>query len=189
MKELEKQIKNLFSVDNEELTQIASLFKPMDLKKGNFFLKADGYSNKLGFVEQGILREFVYLDGKDVTKWISTEGYFVVDLASFLFHQKARWNIQALTDCELYVIDIKDYQKIGKLIPKWIELEKMFIAKCFTILEDRIFQLIAFSAEERYSNFFSMNKELFNRVPLQYIASMLGMTPETLSRLRKKAAG
>jgi CRP-like cAMP-binding protein len=65
-------------------------------------------------------------------------------------------------------------------------LEKLFIARCFIMLEDRIFTHLSMTAEERYNFFFENNKELFNQVPLQYIASMLGMTPETFSRIRKK---
>jgi hypothetical protein len=71
------------------------------------------------------------------------------------------------------------------LIPEWHRLEKLFIAKCFTMLEDRIFRHLSMSAEERYQFFFHHDKELLNQVPLQYIASMLGMTPETFSRIRK----
>ena len=122
-----------------------------------------------------------------MTKWVSIQGYFVVDLAGFKFKQTARWNIQALTDCEIYVIDCNDYQKIGQVVPGWAELEKLFIVKCFTVLEDRIVQHLSLKAEERYNQLFNFNKELFNQVPLQYIASMIGMTPETLSRLRGKA--
>ncbi len=72
------------------------------------------------------------------------------------------------------------------LVPKWQVLEKLFIAKCFTVMEDRIFAHLSMTAEERYVSFFEANKELFNQVPLQYIASMLGMTPETFSRIRNK---
>lgn len=103
-----------------------------------------------------------------------------------LFETPARWTIQALTEATLYTINREDYIKIGNLVPQWHELEKFFIAKCFTILEERIFSHLSMSAEERYHFFFENNKELFNQVPLQYIASMLGMTPETFSRIRKK---
>ena len=186
MTELEKYIQTYFGVGNDDLTKISSFFKPNTLKKGDYFLKRGRYCDKLGFVQTGIVREFVSVDDKEVTKWISTKGYFVVDLSSFVFQQTARWNIQALTDCELYVIDHNDYQKIGHLIPTWTALEKLFIAKCFTVLEDRILQHLSMPAAERYNQLFNSNKELFNQVPLQYLASMLGMTPETLSRLRKK---
>ncbi|RDV11860.1 Crp/Fnr family transcriptional regulator [Pontibacter diazotrophicus] len=185
MTELEKYIQTYFGVGKDDLIKISAFFKPLTLNKGDFFLKTGRYSDRLGFVQSGIIREFVHIDNKEVTKWISTKGYFAVDLSSFYFHQPARWNIQALTDCELYVIDSNDYQKIGQVIPLWRELEKLFIAKCFTVLEDRIVQHLSMSAEERYSQLFNFNKELFNQVPLKYLASMLGITPETLSRLRK----
>lgn len=186
MTELEKYIQTYFGVGKDDLTQISSFFKPMTLKKGDYYLKTGGRSDRLGFVQSGIVREFVIINDKEVTKWISTKGYFVVDLSSFIFQLPARWNIQALTDCELYRIDSKDYQKIGQVIPRWEELEKLFIAKCFTVLEERIITLLSMTAEERYKHLFKFNKELFNQVPLQYLASMLGMTPETLSRLRKR---
>ena len=112
----------------------------------------------------------------------------MVDLSSFMFSLPARWNIQALTECEIYIIDSKDYRRIGQIISSWTELEKLFIAKCFTVLEDRIVTHLSMTAEERYAQLFNINKDLFNQVPLQYLASMLGMTPETLSRLRKKGS-
>lgn len=187
MTELETYLKSYFQFDDEDIHQISSLFKTVTLKKGEYFLKTGRQSDRLGFLQQGIIREFVEIDDKEVTKWISTRGYFVVDLSSFLFAQPARWNIQALTDCELHVIKIEDYTSIGRYVPSWNKLEKLFIAKCFTVLEDRILQHLYLSAEERYHKLYEFNKELFNTVPLQYLASMLGMTPETLSRLRRKA--
>ncbi|MGO1595061.1 MAG: Crp/Fnr family transcriptional regulator [Sphingobacterium sp.] len=171
------------------MKKISALFKPITLKKGEFYLKAGRYADRLGFMQSGIIREFVEIDDKQVTKWISTKGNFVVDIHSFYFRSPARWNIQALTDCELYVIDLDDYQTIEQRVVQWSSLEKRFLAKCFAVLEDRIVQHISMSAEARYAQFFTFNKELFNQVPLHYLASMLGMTPETLSRLRKKGVG
>lgn len=188
MTELENYIQSHFGVQDEELAKISSYFELIQLKKGDFFLKTGRHSNRLGFVQSGIIREFVDIDDKEITKWISTKGYFVVDLSSFIFQQRARWNIQAITECEIHVIDKKNYLKIGEAIPQWTELEKLFIAKCFTVLEDRVVQHLSMSAEERYHQLFKFNKELFHHVPLQYLASMLGMTPETLSRIRSKSA-
>lgn len=186
MTELEKYIQTYFGVSNDELKKISAFFKPMTLKKGDYFLKTGWYSDRLGFVQSGMIREFVFIDDREVTKWISTQGFFTVDLSSFIFQLPARWNIQALTSCELFAINSSDYQKIGQAIPRWNELEKLFIVKCFAVLEDRIVQHLSMSAEERYHQLYNFNKALFNQVPLQYLASMLGMRPETLSRLRKK---
>ena len=189
MTELEKYIQSYFGASNDDLAKISSFFKPATFRKGDYYLKTGIQSNRLGFVQSGIFREFVQIDNKEVTKWISTKGYFIVDLSGFYFDVPARWNIQALEDSEVYIIDKVDYGKIGNLVPRWAELEKLFIAKCFTVLEERVISHLSKSAEERYRQLFDFNKDLFNQVPLQYLASMLGMTPETLSRLRKKDAG
>jgi CRP/FNR family transcriptional regulator, anaerobic regulatory protein len=184
---LEQSIHNYFGLmQSEDLQTVSALFHTHEMKKGDYFLKSGKACDKLSFIQNGLLRIYTLQDGKEVTQWISSPGYFVTDLSSLMFDTPARWNIQALTDCSLFTIDKADYKNIGKLIPGWHELEKLFIAKCFTILEDRIHSHLSMSAEERYAYFFERNKELFNQVPLQYIASMLGMTPETFSRIRRK---
>lgn len=185
--ELATYIQSFFGVTPEDVTKIGSFFEPISFRKGEYFLRRGQLSDRLGFLQSGVLREYVTIDDKEVTKWISTKGYFVVDLSSFVFEKPARWNIQALTDCEVYVINQKNYRLLNNVIPNWQELEKLFIAKCFTVLEDRVLAHLSMTAEERYQQLFAFNKELFNTVPLQYLASMLGMTPETLSRLRKKS--
>jgi CRP/FNR family transcriptional regulator, anaerobic regulatory protein len=187
MTALEQYIKSYFGIlETEDIKKIVSLFKLTTIKKGDYLLKKGKYCDKLSFVQSGLLRMFVVTEDKEVTQWISTKGYFSTDLSSFIFENLSRYTIQALVDSELYSITKNDYKKIESIIPKWNELEKLFIVRCFTILEDRIFSHLSMSAEERYNHFFENNKELFNKVPLQFIASMLGMTPETFSRIRKK---
>lgn len=188
MSELEKHIAALFEVKSDDLKTISSYFRPVSLNKGEFLFKEHGYSNQLGFVKSGLLREWVALPDKEVTKWIATPGYFITELNSFLFDKPAGSSLQALTDCELMVISKEDYRNMGKSIPTWNTVEKLFMAKCFATMGDRILAFISMSAEERYTELWNANKELFNQVPLQYLASMLGMTPETFSRLRKKSA-
>ena len=187
MTELEEYIKSYFAVVNQnDLKTIVSLFKFSTIKKGDFLLKTGKRCDKLCFVQSGLLRIFVNTNNTEITQWISTKGYFTTDLSSFVFETPSRWTIQALVDTDIYSITKEDYKTIGNLVPKWAELEKLFLVRCFTILEDRIFSHLSMTAEERYKFFFEKNKELFNQVPLQYIASMLGMTPETFSRIRKK---
>ncbi|MEL6720410.1 MAG: cyclic nucleotide-binding protein, partial [Bacteroidota bacterium] len=120
------------------------------------------------------------------TQWIGSPNYFAADLRSLIFNQPTRWNMQALTNCQLYTISSENYRKIGKLVPEWETLEKNFIAKCFITLEERVFSFLSMTAEERYLALHEQDSQLFNLVPLHYLASMLGMTPETLSRIRKK---
>lgn len=186
MTELSSYIQNFFGAAEDELNTISSLFHEISLEKDEFFLRKGRRSDRLGFLRSGIIREFVVIDEKEVTKWISTEGYFIVDLSGFMFQHPARWNLQALSPSELFVIELDDYRKLGKLVPRWTELEKLFLSRCFAVLEDRVLSHLSMSAEERYRQLFAYNKEIFNQVPLQYLASMLGMTPETFSRIRKK---
>ncbi|MDX1909191.1 MAG: Crp/Fnr family transcriptional regulator [Bacteroidia bacterium] len=186
---LTSYIQSYFGVRQEDVTSIASFFTPVYLPRQAYFLQAGHPSDRLGFVQTGLIREYLHADdGREVTKWISAQGYFVVDLAGFLFDRPARWSLQALTDAEIWVISRSDYQQIGHLVPAWQELEKRFIARCFATLEDRIVTHLSLTAEERYAAFFQHQPALFNQVPLQYLASMLGMTPETFSRIRKKRA-
>ena len=188
MNELEQHIAALFEVNAADLKTISAQFRPVQLTKGECFFKENGYSDHMAFVKSGLLREWVDLPEKEVTKWIATPGYFITDLNSFLFDKPAVSSLQALTDCELAVISKEDYRNMGKSIPTWNTVEKLFLAKCFGIMSDRILAFISMTAEERYLQLWNANKELFNQVPLQYLASMLGMTPETFSRLRKKMA-
>lgn len=187
MTELELYIESTFGqINSADLKIITSFFELNTIKKGDFVLESGKLCNNLSFVQSGILRMFIPSDGSEITQWISTKGHFSTDLSSFIFERPARSSIQALADSEIYSITKADYQKLGNLIPKWHELEKSFITRCFLVLEERIFSHLSMTAEERYEAFFKSNKELFNQVPLQYIASMLGMTPETFSRIRKK---
>lgn len=187
MRELEQYIKSYFGVvETGDLNTIVSFFEAKTIKKGDFLLKSGNRCNELTFVHSGLLRMFAATDSKEVTQWISTNGYFTGDLSSFIFGTPSNLSIQALVDAEISTISKDHYNQLGILLPKWHEFEKLFIARCFITLEQRIFNHLSMTAEERYQAFFEQNPALFNQVPLQYIASMLGMTPETFSRIRKK---
>jgi len=188
MQEIEQYITSYFGIGGKDLSPIADLFEETELRKNDYFLRIGKYSSKLSFVKTGFLRMYAYNENgeKEITQWIATQGTFVTDLSSLIFNTPSRWNIQALSDCLLYTISKEKYESISEIVSDWEKLEKLFIAKCFVNLENRVFQQLSMTAEEKYQYFFEINPELFNQVPLQYIASMLGMTPETLSRVRRK---
>ncbi|MFT3750904.1 MAG: Crp/Fnr family transcriptional regulator [Agriterribacter sp.] len=186
MTELEQYIKfNFEIIQPDELNEVSSLFNPTTLKKGDYFLKEGIRCDKFCFIKTGYLRVFAISGEKEITQWIASKGHLGTDFSSFFFNLPSRWTIQALENTELFTITKENYNKIGNIVPQWSNLERTFLIKCLTIIESRVFSHLSMSAEERYNFFFENNKELFNQVPLQYISSMLGMTPETFSRIRK----
>lgn len=188
MKEIEKYLNDYFGIGGKDLSVVGDLFQRSRLKKNDYFLREDQYAQQMGFLTAGYMRIHApNADGsKEITQWISMEGSFVTELSSFLFGTPSRFNIQALSDCELLTISKENYQLIGNYVKDWAKFEKLFIAKCFIILENRVFGQLSMTAEQKVRHLLDINPEIFIQVPLQYIASMLGMTPETLSRVRRK---
>lgn len=184
---LETYISSYFDIHNEELKVISEMFSVTTIEKNDFFCKVDTECKQLSFIDEGYFRIFKYTDeGKEITQWIASPGEFITDLSSIVFNTPSKWNIKAITDCKLYTIKKEDYNRIGNIVKNWSILEKLFLTKCFLTLEDRMFSMLSMSAEERYNMLFQMKPELFNQVSLTYLASMLGMAPETFSRIRKK---
>lgn len=175
---------NFGTLNQEELELLYSYFVEEKLSKGDYFTQTGTHCQRLSLITSGMLRIYRIVDGREVTQWISTPGNFVTEISSFFFNQPSRLYIQALSDVALLSIHTKAYEELGQKLPQWKEIETQFIAKCFATLEDRVFSHLSLSAEERYHLFFEQNKALFNQVPLQYIASILGMSAETLSRIR-----
>ncbi len=123
---------------------------------------------------------------RNTIKIITNENRFITDLRSFVQQTPARWYIEAVTDCELAVISQEDHFNLLGTHPKWLEFDNRLLTSAFSIIEHRLYSHLYMTAEERFRELMDAEPGLFNRVPLKMIASMLGITPETLSRLRGK---
>ena len=185
MTELETYLRTYMNVPDEYMQSLTDYFHPTELKKGDYFFKQGRVCDKLSFHRSGLIRVFGVHADKEVTQWIWSKGSMMTDVNGLICDAPARCSAQALTHCELYTIEKKDYLLLPKTIPAWPSLERVLMARCFDFMEIRVFSLLSMTGEERYRYLQSQNPDLFNQVPLKYLASMMGMTPESLSRIRK----
>lgn len=183
---LKNCISEQITMSSEVVNDIADYFHPEYFKPGDHFTEPGKVCKKMAFISSGALRMYNVAEGKEVTLWIGTENRFITDLRSFVQQTPARWYIEAITDCELAVISREDHFKLLENQPKWLEFDNRLLTSAFSIMEHRLYSHLYMTAEERYRELMEYEPELFNRVPLKMIASMLGIAPETLSRLRSK---
>lgn len=173
------------TTNEEEQQNILSSFGSLSLGKGKNFLNSGSVCRQMAYIESGYVRMFNIADGKEITLWIGSAGTFITSVSSFVFETPSYWNIQAISDCSLQVITRKDHIALCKSQPKWLEFDNHLLARSFSLLEQNMFSQLHMTAKQRFEALMADNPAMFNQVPLQHIASMLGITPETLSRLRK----
>ena len=171
---------------SDTVEKILPFFQLETLSKNATLTKKGQTSRKLCFVRNGYLRFYSYSDDKAVTHWIFGKGQLVTDVAGFFLREPAKWNIQALSETEIDVITYDSYEKMRISMPEWVNYEKLLLVRLMSALENRVYAFLSMSAEERFQHLFDANPQMFNQLPLQYLSSMLGMTPETLSRIRRK---
>ena len=185
MKALRDCITQHVSVDPASLEDIVSAFEPRDIAKNQFLLRVGSNCREMYFIESGYLRMYDLADGKEVTLWIGSPGKFITSLSSFVFESENYWNIQAITDGRLFAIGRKAHFELCQRQPKWLEFDNKLLARSFALLERRMFSHLHMTAKQRLEVLLEEEPELFHHVPLQNIATLLGITPESLSRLRK----
>ena len=186
MPELSTYLKHHLDIPDTLISKISSFYQHEHFKKDQFLAKKGQYCQKLCFLKEGYFRFFSYSEKKTVTHWIFGKNQLVTDLTGFYLREPAKWNIQAITETSFQYITYDNYQKLREVLPQWDAYEKRLLIKLMSSLENRVYAFLSMSAEERYQYLFAAHREIFNELPLNYLASMLGMTPETLSRIRRK---
>lgn len=165
---------------------IGQSFKKVQLNKGDFFVKEGNVSTQLGIVESGQLQFFTTVNQCDErTTYVSLENTFVASLLSYLNEVPARENIRALSDSVIWVIEKKDVSNLQIQISTFKDFYIKLIEYQLCCIDKSRLDFITLSAQERYNQLQIQEPRLFQEVPLQYISSMLGISPRHLSRLRK----
>jgi CRP-like cAMP-binding protein len=165
---------------------IAEYFQYKALVKGDLLVKEGTVATHLGFVEKGLLQYFSLTEqGEEKTTYISLPNTFVASLLTYLSETPARESIRALTNVKLWVIEKEDVITLQKQIAQFKDFYIQLIEWQICCIDKAKFDLITLTAEQRYEKLLRDEPELLQLVPLQFIASMLGISPRHLSRLRK----
>lgn len=186
-------IKNLskhISLDREEIILLTSAYKPKHLKKKEFLLHQGEVSRFENFVSKGCLRAFNVNDkGEEHIVQFAVEDWWVGDMYSFLTGTPSTLYIEALEDCELLQIDRPGLEELYLKLPKLERFFRILIQNAFIASQNRVLSSMSKTADERYLEFIRKYPNIEQRVSQYQIAAYLGVTPEFLSRIRKKFAG
>lgn len=174
-------------LSNEETVQLKTYFTPKKLRKRQYLLQEGDVCKSLAFTEAGLLRLYS-VDEKGVEHMLqfALAGWWIVDIYSFLTGEPSRFNIDALEDSELLLLSQENFEAMMAALPKMERYFRILFQNNIIAKERRLESAIASGAEERYQLFEETYPDFVQRIPLNLIASYLGITPETLSRIRRK---
>src|SRR5688572_13024102 len=182
-----QHLEEKITLTREQKEIVRKYLTPKKLRKKQYLIQAGDVAKYIAFVETGLLRSYTVDDkGNEHILQFAMEGWTISDLDSFLNLTPATYNIDALEDCELTLISRSSHDAILKEVPGYDAYIRMQITGAYIAMQKRITSLISLSVEERYLNFVKLFPEVIQRVPQHMIASFMGLTPETLSRIRGK---
>ncbi len=173
-------------IDKKDLEQFLKLLKVKTYKSGDTILQNGQTDNYLSFLKSGLIRYFVNNDGKELTFDFISPNSFYCHYDSFYSRKPTRFNSEALTDIEIYTIHFDDLTSLFKTCEFAKDLSRIAVEKLLEKKVKRELSLLTHSPKERYLNLLKEQPKLFQHIPQKYLATYLGIVPETLSRIRKR---
>jgi len=187
MEFLIERLKNVISISADEALLIKQTFTERHIKKGDYFLHDGQVCRSVAMIKSGLVRYYINDDGNEGTYYFGREGDFVCDYESFLPQQPTSKNIQALEDTVLYVVSNDGLQEIYKGVKEGERLGRLAIEQIFVNVLQQLSSFYKDTPEVRYQRFLNAFSDISQRVPQYYIASYVGIKPQSLSRIRKRA--
>jgi len=180
-------LQNSGKINAIKAEEIGNYFDEKEIAKNELFLKEGQVNNEYLILEHGFMRAFSFdITGTEVTTAFYTGDQPIFEVASFFNRSPSKENIEALTSCKGWVISFEKLNMIFHSIPEFREFGRYILVKGFASLKLGMLSLITETAEERYTALLQFNPEIFQNAPLKYIASYLGITDTSLSRIRKE---
>jgi CRP-like cAMP-binding protein len=163
---------------------------PKKLRRKQYLLQEGDICKHLCVVEKGALRAYVLDEkGNEHITAFALEGWTMGDLASFINEEPATLNIDALEDCELVLISKSAHDELLQKMPKYETYIRKLMTDAYMALQKRTTNMISLPLEERYNALMQMYPNIVQRVPQHMVASFMGLSPETLSRVRSRISG
>jgi len=174
-------------LSQDDMLAIMNAHRKVHLRKGEFLFKKGETANRYFCIEKGLIRSYVYdYDGNDITTGFIGENELAIDVVSLFNRIPGVEYFQALTDCECYVIDLESFQVLYHSIRGFNEWGRSWMSAGLFELKQRTISMVADSASQRYIALRTKHPEILLQSPLKYIASFLGITDTSLSRIRKE---
>lgn len=178
---------NKVPITEEEKLQIKRYLIPKKLRKKQYLLQEGDVCRQLAFIEKGTLKSYsIDEKGNERIIQFGVEGWVIADLNSFETGEPATYNIDAIDDSELILITKTSHKELLQKFPKYETFTRLNITGGYVAMQKRLTSIISASLEDRYTGFIDAYPDIAQRVPQHMIASYMGLTPETLSRLRQK---
>lgn len=183
--QLYQSIHENVALTDEEWERCKSSFRPKRMLKRQFLLQEGDVCRQIAFIEKGALYSFS-MDAKGTRNVMQFgfDGWWIADLHSFFTETPSTLNIEVLENAEILLIDRKNHEELLKEIPAYERYQRIIIQNAYVALQQRVENALGRTAEERYSRLIERSPQFMNRVPLNLVASYLGMSPATLSRVR-----
>jgi CRP-like cAMP-binding protein len=186
MKEFIEYILQFGNLNQQQIDFISKRGEVLKLSKDDFYWEAGKVVKQIGFITDGVLRVYYYTNkGEENTRYFIDENHLILDGDNTGINYTPSEYLQAITDCKLVMFSKKDWKEISDTIVGWDSIIQKITAKYHREKLERRSQLVSQDAATRYLEFIEKFPALVNRVPLSYIASYLGITQSSLSRIRK----
>ena len=180
-------IASLITLDQDDEVIVKSLFQPISVKKDTILVDICEVSTTAYFINSGFVRYYKIVEtGEEQTIHLSSPGEFIAAFCSFVGNTKSEETLHTLTDAELLTISRHDLDKLYGTNIKWQEFGRKLMETLLLEKEKRIIDQLSLTAQERYQKLLNLNPQLIQHIPIQYVASYIGIKPESLSRIRKQ---
>lgn len=167
-----------------EVAQITAGFQLKKIAKGDYFVKEGKTSKYMAFITKGLFQYFYLRDGKEITTYVTGANSFLLSLSSFFKQQLSKENVRAIANAEIWAIHYNDMMRLKKESEAFKAFYIAALESLVVGMDDTRTNLIILTAEERYALLMKNEPALLQQMPLQYLASILGVTPRHLSRIR-----